>query len=92
LSIRADGRIRTNAGSGFQRLQEIARQIIETEEEGDDYTIITKDNQRITPKELILQKTLSLPAAGKSVSRQPTWDELQTFFNELCADHRIVAP
>lgn len=92
LSIHADGRIKKNPELGFQRLEELARQIVDTEEPGDDYTIVTKDNQRITPASLILQKTLTLPSAGKSVSREPTWVELLAFYNELRADHRIVTP
>lgn len=92
VSVQADGRIKANKELGFQRLEELARQIVQTEQDGDDYTIITNDDQRISPGKFSLQKTVSLPALGKSVSREPTWSELMAFYHGLRADHQIVAP
>ena len=90
VSIHADGRIHSNEELGFDRLEEIARQVIEGQQEGDKYTIITRDDQRIGPEKVMLQKSETLPAAGKSISREPTWTALLVFFNELAADHRII--
>ena len=92
VSIRADGRVKTNPHLGYERLEDVAEQMLEKYEEGDSFTIVTKDKQKITASKVFLQKPVSIPSAANTVSREPVWQELLTYYQELVADHMIVAP
>jgi hypothetical protein len=89
VTIAADGRVRYNAEQGYERLEELARRIVEDAQDGDSFTILTKDGQKITPEKIILQKTISIVSSGKTVSRDAAWNELLDYFRELSANHLI---
>lgn len=89
ISIGADGRVHHNEDRGYNRLAELAEQLLDGVQDGDSFTIITKDGQKITAGKIILQKPASLPAAGKSVSRDAAWNELFGYYSELSANHLI---
>lgn len=89
ISIGADGRVRHNEERGYERLAELAEQLLDGIQDGDSFTVVTKDGQKITAGKIILQKPVSLPAAGKSVSRDAAWNELIGYFGELSANHLI---
>ncbi len=89
VSIAADGRVRHNAEFGYRRLEALAEKVVENERAGDQYAIITKDNQKITAGEITLHKTARITAFGKSVSRDPAWNELLAYYQELAAAHLL---
>lgn len=89
VSIAADGRIKHNKEQGYERLQVLATQLVNDAEDGDMFTIVTQDDQKITAGKIILQKQVSIASTGKTVSRDPAWNELAVYYHELVANHLI---
>lgn len=84
LTIKTDGRIRKHLGLGQKKLEQFAVDLVKNQEANDDFVIITRDNQRITPNELRIQKLVEVPAKAKSVDRDEAWKVLIEFYNDLC--------
>jgi hypothetical protein len=83
VSITADGRVRHNEHLGDERIKDLARRLVNNEHDGDHYTIITKDDQKITADSILLHKIVRIAAFGKSVALEPTWTELIHYYAEL---------
>lgn len=64
-----------------------ARSLIE--EGADDFVIVTGKDNKITPDELRVSKTVGLPKHANSVQTVAAWNALRTFFCELREDHRL---
>jgi hypothetical protein len=82
LVIRMDRR-RKGITLGEKRLKTLATNIIQNQEDDDEYTIVTKGGQRIGPKEILMRSTVMIDSIGKSVQRDKAWKELQAFFEVL---------
>jgi hypothetical protein len=80
--LKADKR-RSGFAVGYKKLERIAISIIENQEDDDDYSIITKDKQKIKPREIILHSHVELDSIGKSVDREQAWEALLRYYNEL---------
>jgi hypothetical protein len=89
IAITADGRIKDGKTLGFKKIQKLAKAVVENEEDGDSYTILTKDNQKITEGEIILRKTAEITCHGKSVKCERAWDALLEYFQDLSANHLL---
>lgn len=85
VSISADGRVQHNSEVGYARIEEFASQVVETQADGDSYTIITKDGQKISAAKITLHKTVKIASQAKSIAREPAWSELLTYYQELAA-------
>jgi hypothetical protein len=82
LTIRSDKR-RTGIALGEKRLKTLAADVINNQEEDDEYVIVTKGGQRIGPKEILMRATVSIESIGKSVQRDKAWRELYAFYEAL---------
>lgn len=83
LLIRVDGRGKDKSPIGYERLQDVARNLLDSQD-GDDFLIITKNNKKIRSNEISLSKTVDiLGDGGKAISYQQAWSEQKKYFNEL---------
>lgn len=85
LTINTDARFTKGLPLGEKRIKDLGLDVVKNHEEGhdDDYSILTKTGQRISPKEIFLKTKVSLDAEGKTVKLDKTWRELVTFHNLL---------
>lgn len=79
ISISADGRS-TGKKLGAQQLSELASDAIDSD---DDYIIITKTGQRITPTEIYVRTKVPIERVGKSTHCESTWAALKSFYQTL---------
>lgn len=84
LTIKADRRRPGHEiALGEKEMEEIAEDLIRNLEEGDEYVILTKAGNKITPKELFVRSTVAIEASGKTVDRDQAWRELYEFHTRL---------
>ena len=83
LTIRVDHRIRKSMALGEKRVEHIATELINNQEGTDDFVIVTKDEQRISPNEIFMRSTVHIDKVGKSVDRDKAWKELKSFYKRL---------
>ena len=84
IMVKTDER-RKGMKLGEERIQALAQDLLNNQEEGDDFLIVTNLGQRIGPKEIYMKSTVTVKAQGKSVEREAAWKELATFFAALQA-------
>jgi hypothetical protein len=82
LVVKTDGRGK-GLRLGEKRITKLAADLVEHQEEGDEFAILTKTGQRIGPKEIFMRSKVSIDAKGKSVDRDKAWKELQSFYDIL---------
>lgn len=82
LTLKADRR-RKGLALGEKRLVQIGIDTLKHQENGDDFTIVTKTGQRIGPNEIYMRTTVEMDAIGKSVVRDRAWKELHKFYAVL---------
>jgi hypothetical protein len=82
LVIKTDKR-RKGIALGEKRLKTLATNVVNNQEEDDEYTIVTKAGQRIGPKEILMRSTVLIDSIGKSVQRDKAWKELYAFYEVL---------
>lgn len=82
LVIRSDKR-RKGIALGEKRLKMLATNVINHQEDDDEYIIVTKGGQRIGPKEILMRSTVMIDSIGKSVQRDKAWKELYAFYEVL---------
>lgn len=82
LAIRVDGR-RKGLKLGEKRIKDLAVDLLKHQEHVDEFTIITKNGQRIGPEEIYIKTTVEIESVGKSVDRDATWKELLNFYKTL---------
>jgi hypothetical protein len=68
---------------GEKRIKTLALDLLKSPEKDDDFVIITKNGEKIGPKEIFLRSTVELDAQGKSVAKDKAWKELAKFYNTL---------
>lgn len=76
-------RKRKGGDIGQVRAQKIAKEIIDSDQEG--FVIETFKGQKITHDEIVLKKNVNLPIHGKSFQYLDAWRELKVFKDELIA-------
>ena len=82
LTVKTDRR-RKGLKLGEKRVQTLATDLLRNQENGDDFVIITKEDQRIGPKEIYMRSTVAIDSKGKSVERDKAWKELYGFYQAL---------
>jgi len=82
LTVKTDER-RSGIKLGEKRIQELAKGMVDHQEEEDEYVIITNGGYRIGPKEIFMKSTVKIDSIGKSVDRDKAWEELFRFYNVL---------
>jgi hypothetical protein len=83
VGLRIDRRFQKHISVGYKTIEDIAANAIKNHEDKDDYTIITKENQRISPREIFVKTTVQIDSQGKTVDRDKTWMELGRFYDSL---------
>ena len=81
--LNADGRNTKGISIGHKRMEAIANNVIQNEDDGDDYTIILETGEKIKPGELVLRRPVFIDSVGKSVDRDGAWVALAAYY----ADH-----
>jgi hypothetical protein len=84
IVIKFDKR-RKNGELGGERIEALAKQVV-ADDDDEGFTIVTGEDNVVGASTLSLHKSVSLPAYGKSVSRDAAYQELVTYFKELDDD------
>jgi hypothetical protein len=71
---------------GEKEIENIAADVVKNAEPGDEYVILTKSGQKITPHELFVRTKVEIERDGKTVRCADAWLELVKFFEEMKAD------
>ncbi len=82
LTVKTDGRGK-GLRLGEKRITAVATDLVQHQEDGDDFVIVTKTGQRISPTEIFMKTTVSVKGKGKSVDRDEAWDALKHFYETL---------
>lgn len=82
LTLKTDRR-RKGLVLGEKRIKDIGINVLKNQQRGDDFTIITKDGQRIGPDELYMRTTVEMESLGKSVQRDKAWKEVVKFYESM---------
>ena len=61
----------------------MAADVVTNSETGDDYVIVTKTGQKISPTEIFVRSSATIDSDGKTVNRDKTWKELLNFHSQL---------
>ena len=83
MTLRVDGRSKSGIHLGQQTLTELAKNIIESQEEDDDYVIFLKSGEKIKPSEIILRRSVDLESEGKTVKRDAAFAALLEYYINL---------
>jgi hypothetical protein len=83
LTVKVDRRFSKSLSIGEKRVEELAADILQHPDADDDYVIVTKTGQKISPHEIFMRSTILVEADGKTVNRAKTWRELQSFYKQL---------
>lgn len=88
LALRADKRFGEKAVAlGYKRIEAIATDVVKNKSNDEDYTIITKTGQKISPKEIFIRSKVLIDAKGKTVDRDKAWRELTNFLGFIPLTH-----
>lgn len=85
VGLRIDRRFQKHISVGYKTIEQIAADAVRNHHAKDDYTIITKSGQRISPREIFVRTKVSIDSQGKTVDRDKTWRELGNFYDVLKA-------
>ena len=80
IELATDDRMKSGKVVGAKRMAEIAKEVMEGEEE---FTIITRQNQRISSSEIYLRRKVQIERHGKSIKRNKAWAALEQFYKDL---------
>lgn len=89
LTLRVDGRSKSGIHLGQKTLTELAKNIIESQEEDDDYVIFLKSGEKIKPSEIILRQSVDLESEGKTVKRDAAFAALLAYYKNLAGAGRL---
>jgi hypothetical protein len=82
VTLKIDKR-RHGIAIGHKRLEELATNLVENQQDEDEYTIITERNEQIKPKDILLRISADIDSVGKSVDRDHAWAAPLQYFEEL---------
>ena len=85
LTLKADKRFAKDFSVGQKRIEALATDVVRNTEDHDEYVIITKTGQKISPKEIFMSSKVSIDSKGKTVDRDKAWAECSQFFSVLTA-------
>lgn len=82
LEISYDSR-KKGGGLGRQRMEELAREVVEEEEDDGGFRIVTNEGKMIRGDSLNIKYTLPVEASGNTVYRGAAWRALSDFYDRL---------
>lgn len=85
ITLKVDRRHPKEISLGERTIEALAADVVKNPEKSEDYVIITKTGQRISPREIFMKSTVAIECDGKTVNRTKAWRELSAFFNQLKA-------
>ena len=83
IGLYADRRSKKHLSIGYKTLETLAADVVKHGIKDDDYVIVTKSGQRISPDEIFMKSTVLIEKEGKTVQRDKAWKELTNFYDEL---------
>jgi hypothetical protein len=83
ITLKVDRRFGKEISIGEKRIEAMAADVVKNSDEVDDFVIVTKTGQKISPREIFMRSKVSIDADGKTVNRDKAWRELLVFFNQL---------
>lgn len=84
VSLKTDRRFNSKQiAIGETRLEKVAEDLLKKPENNDDFLIVTKTGQKITPNEIFMSTVVSIERDGKTVKRNKAWNELTKFYKFL---------
>lgn len=82
LTLKVDRRFSKHLSLGENNIEEMAADVITNSESEDEYVIVTKTGQKISPNEIFVRSSTSIKSDGKTVNRGETWRELLNFHSQ----------
>jgi hypothetical protein len=84
VSIKTDKRFGKDAFLvGESIVEKLATDVLNSPEKDDDFVIMTKTGQKITPKEIFMRSSVPIESDGKTVKCEKAWKELVKFYDSL---------
>jgi hypothetical protein len=83
LVLKVDRRFGKHIRVGEKTIETLAADVVKNSEKNEDYVIVTKTGQKISPKEIFMRSKVSIESDGKTVNRDKAWRELLGFFDQL---------
>jgi hypothetical protein len=68
---------------GQKRLNIVATNVLETEQDDDEFTIALNNGEKIKPGEMFLKTKVDIAVKGKSVDRDEAWEKLAEYYKSL---------
>lgn len=82
LTVKTDKR-RKGIALGEKHIKALAIDTVNSQEDDDEFVIITKTDQRIGPNEINVRAKAFIDGDGKTVNRDKAWKQLLAFYEEL---------
>jgi hypothetical protein len=83
ITLKVDRRYGKGISLGEKRIEAMAADVVKNSADVDDFVIVTKTGQKISPREIFMRSKVAIDSDGKTVNRDKAWKELLTFFNQL---------
>lgn len=83
LTLTVDKRRRKGVALGTKRIEDLALDLVNSEQADDDFVIETNTGGRITASEIYVRARVPLEKTGKSLHRSDAWSKLEAFYNQL---------
>ncbi|MGN6749910.1 MAG: hypothetical protein ACTHJS_15080 [Xanthobacteraceae bacterium] len=83
VSLKVDRRFRKELSVGYKTIENLAANVVSHSEKNDDYSILTKSGQRISPDEIFIRTKVRIDKEGNTIDRDKAWRELQYFYESL---------
>jgi hypothetical protein len=83
LTLKVDKRFAKAFSLGQKRIEALAADVVRNTEDHDEYVIVTKTGQKISPKEIFMSSKVLIDSEGKTVDRDKAWAECSHFFSLL---------
>ena len=83
VTLKVDRRFGKQISLGEKRIEAMAADVVKNANEVEDFVIVTKTGQKISPREIFMRSKVAIDSDGKTVNRDKAWRELLTFFNQL---------
>lgn len=85
LALKVDKRFGKHFTLGEKTIETLAADVVKNNTADEDYVILTKTGQKISPKEIFMRSKVAIDSDGKTVNRDKAWRELSRFYEQLLA-------
>lgn len=90
LTLTVDKRHKGGITLGYSRLKAIAEDLVQGDDDVDDYLIITNNGEEIKSSEIVLRTHVGIDSMGKSVQRDAAWTALADYYDTLSKNGSLV--